>query len=69
MIKSIVREFLIVEKFINLVDIFPDFCDVKGPEILEKSFIDKVLNGKILTLSILKKKALEMSLGGLWSAR
>jgi hypothetical protein len=60
--------FFIVEKLMNFLNVLPNFSDVKWSEIFEESFIDKILYVYVDTSSMLKKKALGTSLGGLVSA-
>lgn len=68
-VECVFAEFFVVEEFVDFVDVLPDFGDVEGSEIFEESFVDQVLDGVGGTLSMLKKKALGMSLGGATSAR
>lgn len=70
MVEYIIAVFFVGEELLHFVDVLPNFGEVEGPEILEEALIGEILT--ILeryTLSILKKKALGTSLGGLVSAR
>jgi len=64
-----VRVFLVVEKFVDFVYVLPNFGKIQRAEIFEEPLIHKILNLVGPTLSMLKKKALSISLGGATSAR
>ena len=69
MIEDVFREFLFVEEFVYFVYVLPDLGQVERSKILEKSLVNKILHEFKNTLSMLKKKALGISLGGELSAR
>jgi len=69
MIESAVCILLVIEKLVDLVYIFPYFWQVQRAEIFEKPFVVKILNFTFGTLSMLKKKAFGIYLGGVRSAR
>ena len=69
MVESVAGVALIVEELVDLVNILPYLGKVERPEVLEETFVEEVLNRDRHTWSMLKKKALGISLGGVWSAR
>jgi hypothetical protein len=69
MIEGAVGVLLVAEELVHLVDVLPGFGDVQRSEVLEKALVAQVLASRNSTLSMLKKKALGISLGGLVSAR
>lgn len=69
MVKDVLVVFLIGEELLHLADILPHFAQVDWSEVLKETLISEVLYFGTPTLSILKKKALGTSLGGLTSAR
>lgn len=69
MVEGAVGVLLVAEELVHLVDVLPGFGDVQRPEVLEKALVAQVLASRNSTLSMLKKKALGISLGGLVSAR
>lgn len=69
MVECVVTELLVGQKLVHFVNILPDLGQVQWPEIFEETLVDEVLTEWEGTLSMLKKKALGMSLGGEWSAR
>jgi hypothetical protein len=66
--KNVFCVFFVVEKLMNFLNVLPNFSYVERSEILEESFVDKILYEGVDTSSMLKKKALGTSLGGLVSA-
>jgi hypothetical protein len=69
MVKNVAAKLLIIQELVHLVDVLPDFGDVERTEVLKEALVNQVLDNRQRTLSILKKKALGMSLGGAVSAR
>ncbi len=69
MVEGVAGVLLVVEELVDLVDVLPYFGQVEWPEVLEETLVDEVLRGEGGTLSMLKKKALGISVGGERSAR
>ena len=69
MVERAAAVLLVAQKFVHLVNVFPDFGQVQRPEVLEEALVAEVLSDQGGTLSMLKKKALGISLGGLVSAK
>lgn len=70
MVEDIIAVFFVSEELMHFVDVLPNLGKVERPEILEEALIGEILTiFERYTLSILKKKALGTSFGGLLSAR
>lgn len=69
MIEDIVAKLGVREVFMYLLYVFPYFGYIYWPKILKEALVGEVLNVWMGTLSMSKKKAFGMSLGGCTSAR
>ena len=65
MVESALGIFLVTEKFIDFVYVFPYFGEVERPEVLEEAFVGEILGCMVRMFSMLKKNALGIYFGGL----
>lgn len=64
MVKCVLRKFLVMKEFVHFIDVFPNFSQIEWSKVFKEALVHKILDVSIHTLSMLKKKALGMSLGG-----
>ena len=44
MIESVIGELLVMKKFVDFINIFPNLSKIQRTKILEETLVDKILN-------------------------